>query len=425
MAFLRRNERDALYHTLSDRLGCGPFDGGCVAFAMALRQRLGGEVHVLINAHGRADHAVLCWEGRLIDMDGPASARGMVQRFQRLEGVTLRPGSRPIQPDDLPGASRAADVVDALACHLPKDLAARLRKPRVQDETPEWPFDLDRVVRQLRLRDRGPQTVVRVLAQTLQALGFSAQAVQRTVRVAAFDAQDYPQRALWLKEQTQYAVAWEGRLWSTYRDASWDLTLHSAWTSGFDLNLTRDQEAMEVSFIDDERRVPEADGTVQAAMEPRVAAAVTLAASMRREGVPLLPGEDVAVPVLGAIATRWHQDQAQDRATSEHEGRLEPWLKERSEGRLGLGSTWSMTANDVLNVCFSLAPSPRADAPLVLVFAKGLSLDALVEAASNRAPSRTVVSATLSPEDSAHAQQAVLMDQTAPAAGSTRNAPRL
>lgn len=114
--------RNAVLATLVDRTGCGPFDGGCVVFAEALRRVVGGEIVVLQRADGTADHAAVSADGLLWDMDGPLAPERFVARFNRTEFAACT-GFRQILPDDLPDAVRDDDASAEIARLLPDALS--------------------------------------------------------------------------------------------------------------------------------------------------------------------------------------------------------------------------------------------------------------------------------------------------------------
>lgn len=94
-----------LYTAMLHGVGCGPFDGGCVVFAEALQQCIGGEIVVLIDAADRADHAAVLVDGLLIDCDGPMEPSGFITQFNLNERVSVV-AYRAIRRHDLPNACR-------------------------------------------------------------------------------------------------------------------------------------------------------------------------------------------------------------------------------------------------------------------------------------------------------------------------------
>lgn len=113
-----------------ENLHCGPFDGGCLAFAQALEQIYGGEVFVIEGrvkwasevSHGpvEAQHAVLSLpNGQFLDADGWASgAAQLIKRFNKKEcdPFGLREGNlRPYRAGDLTKAPTSEETVKALA----------------------------------------------------------------------------------------------------------------------------------------------------------------------------------------------------------------------------------------------------------------------------------------------------------------------
>lgn len=128
--FTSRAHKDAVYTAMLDHIDCGPFDGGCVSFAMALQRVLGGEVQAITGNllwHPRhtkwvrgAQHAVLRLpDGRLMDALGPGSHDEVVNRFLREEitpPATMKfTGVRELRPDDLPEAPRDEALIEKLA----------------------------------------------------------------------------------------------------------------------------------------------------------------------------------------------------------------------------------------------------------------------------------------------------------------------
>lgn len=173
--FTSRAHKNAVYTAMLDRIDCGPFDGGCVSFAMALQAVLGGEVQVItgdLRWHPRqtnwvkgAQHAVLKLpDGRLMDALGPGTHDEVVSRFLREEitppALMKFTGVRELRPDDLPEAPRDAALIEKLASllsHLSQAPEAResvkpwmddRRAPngrRVRDNFTDW-FDDSKIV---------------------------------------------------------------------------------------------------------------------------------------------------------------------------------------------------------------------------------------------------------------------------------------
>ena len=103
------------YDVLFAATNAGPFDGGCVVVAEALRLRFGGEVWVLVRADGVADHAVLKLGDRFADADGWAdSLEAILGRFNANEHAEAV-GGRPIEDGDLPEAPRDEKAARKLA----------------------------------------------------------------------------------------------------------------------------------------------------------------------------------------------------------------------------------------------------------------------------------------------------------------------
>jgi hypothetical protein len=106
--------KNRIYNLLIDATDSGPFDGGCVVFAQALQMKYGGDIVVLINQSGQADHAAIQLSKILIDADGPAEIDNFIKRFERNERVKIT-GIRPIQDNDLPDAPRNKELASQIA----------------------------------------------------------------------------------------------------------------------------------------------------------------------------------------------------------------------------------------------------------------------------------------------------------------------
>lgn len=116
-----------LYRIFLDRIGCGPFDGGCVVFAQALQRSIGGKVVVLTRANGDADHAAVAVDDVLFDYDGPLEPAGFLRRFNANERASTL-GFRPIESADLSGACWDTELEDELASLISSALAGLHRR---------------------------------------------------------------------------------------------------------------------------------------------------------------------------------------------------------------------------------------------------------------------------------------------------------
>ena len=115
--------KNKIYSLLINKIGSGPFDGGCVVFARALQMKFGGNIVVLVG-HAQQDtnevaqHAVIRLDDRLMDADGPAMPKDFVRRFSKNElahaGGSIT-GVRELQPGDLPDAPRDEEVSKEIA----------------------------------------------------------------------------------------------------------------------------------------------------------------------------------------------------------------------------------------------------------------------------------------------------------------------
>lgn len=106
--------KNRIYKLLIDTIDSGPFDGGCVVFAQALQMKYGGEIVVLLDEDGQADHAALKLDNIMIDADGPAEIGAFIKRFERNEHRKIF-GHRPIQENDLPDAPRNTELAKKIA----------------------------------------------------------------------------------------------------------------------------------------------------------------------------------------------------------------------------------------------------------------------------------------------------------------------
>lgn len=102
-------------------IGCGPFDGGCVTFAMALQQAHGGEVYVICGSHRgphfapKAQHAVLRLpSGDFMDFGTVGTGEEIIAVFNKEEcmGRLSSASLRPIADDDLDEAPRDLALID-------------------------------------------------------------------------------------------------------------------------------------------------------------------------------------------------------------------------------------------------------------------------------------------------------------------------
>jgi GNAT superfamily N-acetyltransferase len=133
--------KEAIYNALIGHAGCGPFDGGCVVFAKALQQAIGGQVVVVTNRFGRGDHAAVELNGKLYDFDGPLSPKAFMARFEKNERVIIT-GYRPMQDSDLKDAYRGKELESKLAGMLRQALTPE--QSLKDDETESIGEDLDR-----------------------------------------------------------------------------------------------------------------------------------------------------------------------------------------------------------------------------------------------------------------------------------------
>lgn len=124
-----------------DAIDCGPFDGGCVAFAQALAKAHGGEVCVLVGSVGShpsiAHHAIAkIGNDQYADASGIGSLAAVVESFVKNEitsmGQVFRLDCvRPIDAGDLPNAPAPDALVEVLSKILAPNssTARRSNKP--------------------------------------------------------------------------------------------------------------------------------------------------------------------------------------------------------------------------------------------------------------------------------------------------------
>lgn len=98
------------------------------------------------------------------------------------------------------------------------------RPRRTRNHTPDWPTDIDAVVRALRMRNDTPETAVRTLAQALTHCGHPTVALASTLRVVAYqdEPSEYEELKLVRASSTRmYAISSLGKLWTLNRCNSW------------------------------------------------------------------------------------------------------------------------------------------------------------------------------------------------------------
>lgn len=132
------------------------------------------------------------------------------------------------------------------------------------DSTPEWPTDLNRVVRQMRLRNRiGRTKIPLVLAQALTELGYPADVVACRVQSVAYSVTrningQFPVE--YLTETHAMALRWKGRLWTANRCSNWldELLKLAVSTLGFsDSKRTNNSQCfMELTCLDVTKAFP-------------------------------------------------------------------------------------------------------------------------------------------------------------------------
>jgi hypothetical protein len=110
---------DQVYELFLNRIGSGPFDGGCLTAAQAIQNRIGGDIVVLVDKNDRAQHAVVKKNGVYHDFDGPAnSLKHMINRFNKNE-MAHATDAREIRSGDLPDAKLDRDLAQDIAAIYP------------------------------------------------------------------------------------------------------------------------------------------------------------------------------------------------------------------------------------------------------------------------------------------------------------------
>lgn len=140
-------QEEGIFRLMLRRIGCGPFDGGCLVFAQALRRLYGGEVVVVEGrrlvgrhripgpeCHGQllAQHAVLALpDGTYMDASGRCAMQTMLERTAQASGGMVSAESiRPWRDGDLEDAARDEELVDELANLLQGAPKPEPRSPR-------------------------------------------------------------------------------------------------------------------------------------------------------------------------------------------------------------------------------------------------------------------------------------------------------
>ena len=109
--------QDRVYGVLHKHTSTGPFDGGCVIYAKALKAVFGGVMVSLIRSNGTADHAAVLIDDILYDFAGGLPINKFVERFNENELAKVT-SFRNYTPSDLPDAPRNATAVDELVVIL-------------------------------------------------------------------------------------------------------------------------------------------------------------------------------------------------------------------------------------------------------------------------------------------------------------------
>ncbi|WP_315922992.1 hypothetical protein [Mesorhizobium sp. SP-1A] len=125
---------------LEANIECGPFDGGCVIVAQALKAVIGGEIVGLVDKDDTVGHAVVHLDGKLWDYDGPMPSEAFIARFNRLEAPWKCVGYRKFRDTDLELAYRDDELVGRLVelfRRMMPDLARQEVPSSARDEDPQ------------------------------------------------------------------------------------------------------------------------------------------------------------------------------------------------------------------------------------------------------------------------------------------------
>jgi len=113
-SILSADKEEQFYNILDQSIRSGPFDGGCILVALALKKVFGGKIVVLVNPRKTAEHAALQLGNSLMDYDGKLPINAFIERFEQNERVEIAE-VREIRSDDLPDASRDPKIASMLA----------------------------------------------------------------------------------------------------------------------------------------------------------------------------------------------------------------------------------------------------------------------------------------------------------------------
>lgn len=134
--FGSKSIRKAVYDAMVNGIDCGPFDGGCVTFAMALQKVHGGEVYAIVGKTAQgpfspltismAQHAILKRpDGLFMDASGIGKASKLASTLSKEEcfGRLVYEEVRPLLLGDLPEAPRDQNLSEKIAEILESSLA--------------------------------------------------------------------------------------------------------------------------------------------------------------------------------------------------------------------------------------------------------------------------------------------------------------
>lgn len=113
---------NTLYRLFLEVADCGPLDGGCKVFALALQRLIGGVLYVVEGTNQsctiqQAQHVVVLAHDLFWDVEGGRSAKALLKRLRRMEGIE-NGVLRPYRDGDVPCAVDNPALVTSVYKHL-------------------------------------------------------------------------------------------------------------------------------------------------------------------------------------------------------------------------------------------------------------------------------------------------------------------
>lgn len=113
----KNKKKDEIYTILLDSCDAGPFDGGCLTMAHAIKNAIGGELVSFVRADDFADHVAVKKGEYIYDADGFYNEKDAIKKFNKAEManvVKIRPykeGDVPNAPLDIDAAKRISQML--------------------------------------------------------------------------------------------------------------------------------------------------------------------------------------------------------------------------------------------------------------------------------------------------------------------------